>query len=131
MHDLLEILDALRDHIHAHVACKIDERLDDGRRIPVSTDGVDKHLVNLDDIDAELKHVGKTAVTGAHVVDRYANAETLKCGDCLPGLCEVLDRIALGNFKYDLGEFYRRIHKDVAHVFDDRRLAEKFSRKVE
>jgi hypothetical protein len=32
--------------IHAHVACEIDKRLDDGRRIAISADGIDEHLVN-------------------------------------------------------------------------------------
>lgn len=56
---------------------------------------------------AELEHVGKAAVAGAYVVDCDANAKTLQGGDCLTGFGEILDRIALGYFKHDLGEFYR------------------------
>src|SRR5262249_57107182 len=102
MHNLLEILDALGNHIHAHVARKIDKCLDDGRRIAISTDGIHEHLVNLDDINTELQHVGQAAMACAHIIDCDANAETLQGRDGLPGFGEILDRITLGDFEYDL-----------------------------
>ena len=73
MNDLLEILHALGDDFHAHVVSQIDQRLDDRRRIAIDADGVDKHLVDLDDIDAELEHVGKATMAGADIVDRTAH----------------------------------------------------------
>ena len=63
---------------------------------------VDEHLVDLDDVDAELEHVGQAAVAGADVVDRDAHAEALQGGDDAAGLGQVLDRIALGHFQHDL-----------------------------
>src|SRR4029079_10328943 len=131
VHNLLEIFDPLRNHIHAHVACEIDKRLDDSRRVAISADGVHEHLVNLDDIDTELQHIGKTAVTGPYIVDCNADAETLQSGNRLAGFSEVFYWIPLGDFEYDLREFNRRTHKDSAYIPDDLRLAEKLARKVE
>src|SRR5581483_2010521 len=95
VHDLLEVLHAFRNHVHAHVVREVDQGLDDGGRIAVGADGVDEHLVDLDDVDAELEDVGQPAVAGADVVDGDAYAETLQRSDDLPGLGQVLDRIAL------------------------------------
>lgn len=77
---LLERLDALSDHVHAHVLREIDQRSDDGVGMVVDADGIDEHLVDLDDIDTELQHIAQSAVTSADVVDGYAHAEALQGG---------------------------------------------------
>ena len=99
---LLESLDALGHHIHAHVVREIDQRLDDGGGVAVGADGIDEHLVDLDDVDAELEHVGEPAVAGADIVDGDAHAQTLQRGDDLARLGEILDRVAFGHLKDDL-----------------------------
>jgi hypothetical protein len=45
----------------------VDQSFDCGDRVAVSADGVNEHLVDLDDIDAKLKHIGQPAVAGAVV----------------------------------------------------------------
>ena len=57
MHHLLEALDALRDHVHPRVLREVDERSDDGVGVAVGAERIDEHLVDLDDVDAELEHV--------------------------------------------------------------------------
>src|SRR4029077_4897029 len=83
VHHLLEIFDAFGDHIHAHVARKIDQGFDNGCRVAIGADGIHEYLVDLDDVDAKLEHVRKPAVAGTDIVDCNAHAETLQGGDCL------------------------------------------------
>src|ERR1700730_13271625 len=104
MHHLFEIFYAFGNHVHAHVPCEIDQRFYDGGGVAVGTDGIHEYLVDLDDINTEFQHVGKSAVAGADVVDGNAHAKPLQCGNDLPGFSEVLDRIALGHFQHDLRE---------------------------
>jgi hypothetical protein len=49
MHHLLEILDSFGHHIDPHVACQIDQGFDDGCRVAIGADGINKYLVDLDD----------------------------------------------------------------------------------
>src|SRR6185312_2700038 len=69
VHDLLEVFHTFGNDVHAHVVGEVDQSLDDGGRVAVGADGIDEHLVDLDDVDAELEHVGQPAVAGADVVD--------------------------------------------------------------
>src|SRR5262245_2919375 len=102
MHHLLEIPDAFGHHIHAHVARKIDERFDDGGGIAVGADRIHEHLVDLDDVDPELEHVGKPAVPSADIVDRDSHTKALQGGNSLPRFGKVLDRVALCYFQHHL-----------------------------
>src|SRR5205809_7792862 len=58
--DLLEGLDAFGEDLDAHVARKVDQRLDDGGRVTFRADGIDEQLVDLDVVYGELEHVGQT-----------------------------------------------------------------------
>src|SRR5262249_29872950 len=102
MHHLLEILDAFCHHIHAHVARQVDERFDDGGGIAVGADRIHEHLVDLDDVDPELEHVGKAAVAGADVIDRDTHAKALQRSNNLPRFGKVLNRVAFGYFQHHL-----------------------------
>ena len=56
--DLLEILHALGDDLHPQIAREIHQRLDDRLRMRLGADRIDEHLVDLDDVDAELEDIG-------------------------------------------------------------------------
>ena len=81
---LLEGLHTLGDDLHPHVAREAHQRLDDRRGISFSIKSIDEHLVDLDEIDAELEHVGQAAVTGAEIVDPDVHAEPLQRRDDAP-----------------------------------------------
>src|SRR6202008_2430373 len=130
VHDLLEILHALGNHVHAHVPRQIDQRLDDGGRVTVGADGIHKHLVDFDDVDTKLEHIGKPAVAGADVVDGDAHAQSLQSCNDLTGFREILDRVALGHFQHDLRKLDQRICEDVAYIIDDRRLTEELAGEI-
>ncbi|MSP33253.1 MAG: hypothetical protein EXR03_10650 [Pseudolabrys sp.] len=112
---------------------EVDQGLDDGGGVAVGADGVDEHLIDLDDVDAELEHVGQPAVTGAgaDVVDGDAHAEPLEGGDDLTGFGEVFDRVALGQFQHDLRQLDRRAGEDIAHIFHARVAAEQLAGEIE
>src|SRR5262245_50245261 len=131
VHHLFEILDAFGDHIHAHVARKVDERFDDGGGIAIGADSIHEDLVDLDDVDPELEHVGQPAVAGADVIDRDTHTKALQGGNDLPRFGKVLDRVAFGYFQHHLWKLDRRARKDVADVLHDRRLAEQLAGKIE
>ena len=81
---------------------RLDQGFDDRGGIPFSIKSIDEDLVDLDEIDAELEHVGQAAVTGADIVDPDAHAEPLQCRDDAPCDVEIVERLALGDFEQDL-----------------------------
>ena len=99
---LLERLDALGDDVHAHVARKIDQGFDDGHRGGFVPERVDEHLVDLDDVDAELEHVGQTGMPCPDVVDRNLDSQSLQSRDHAAGRCQAVERLTLGDFKHNL-----------------------------
>ena len=80
---------------------------------------VDEHLVDLDVVDAELEHIGQAAVAGADIVDRNLAAEFLQRRDHAPRRCQVVERLALGDFKHDLRQPRSASREDLAHLRDD------------
>ena len=119
MLDLLEGLHPLGDNFQAHVASKAYQRVQDGGGITFSSNGINKHLVNLDEVDAELEHVGQPAVTGAEIIDPDTQTEALQCGDHAARRGEILERLALSHFEQHLGQRDRRAAEDRRHVLDD------------
>ena len=56
--DLLEVLDALGDDLHAQIAGEVNQGADDRLRVWVGLDRLDEQSVDLDDVDAELEDIG-------------------------------------------------------------------------
>ena len=81
--------------------------LNDRGRVAVGADGIHEHLVDLDDIDAKLEHIGKAAVAGADVVDGDPHAQSLQGSNDLPGFREVLNGVAFGHLQHHLRKLDR------------------------
>ena len=128
---LLEGLDPLGDDLHAHVAPEADQRLDDRGRIAFGADRIDEHLVDLDEVDAELEHVGEPAVPGADIVDPDMHAEPLQRGDHAARHGEVFERLALGDFEQHLVSAIGDPREDRADILDDRLVDEVARRQIE
>ena len=92
-------------------------------------DGVDEYLVDLDDVDAELEHIGQPAVAGPDVIDGDAHAKPLESRDGLPCRGEIFDRVALGHFQHHLRD--RRAGKNFPHVLDDSLVAKQLTGEIE
>jgi len=70
-------------------------------------------------------------VPGADIVDGDAHTKPLQRRDALTCRCEILDRIALGDFQHHLRKLDRRAGEDVAHLLHDRWFAEELAGKIE
>src|SRR5262249_16454479 len=94
-------------------------------------DRVDEHLVDLDDVNAELEDMRQAVVACADVVERDLAAEPLQRGDDATRRGKIVERLPLGDLEHDLRQLDWRVLEDVVHLADDPVVGEVTCREIE
>src|SRR5690348_2947174 len=85
-------------------------------RLVVVADFLDERSIDEDSVERRTAHLSERHVTGAEVVDEYANAVAAKLMQC----CETRTsrrQHLLGDFEIELRRFDARFARRVRHVF--------------